>query len=140
MASLAVMTAVKTLLDANWPQTPVVYPNEQSSVPADGSAFLVVEYPVATEDQAAIGPVGVRLYREVGAVVLTLCAPTGLGINPAASPYAAWLDALRTVFRGISAPPLQTLAVDPIHFDEASERGAYCEMSISIAYYADFAA
>ena len=139
MASLDVMTAVNTLLAANWTHTPIVYPNEQSSVPSDGSAFLVVEYPVASEDQAAIGPAGVRLFRETGAIVLTLCAPTGLGINPVASPYAAWLDALRIVFRGISSPPLQTLAVDPIHFDEASERGAYCEMSISIAYYADFA-
>lgn len=132
------MTAVKALLQANWAHTPIVYPNEQSSVPGDGSAFLVVEYPVASEDQNALGPPGVRLFRETGAIVLTLAIPTGLGVNPTATPYAQWMDDLRAAFRGISAPPLQTLAVDPCFFDGGSEKGAYCELSISVAYYADF--
>ncbi len=143
MASLAVVNAVETLLAANWntitgASIPVFLPNTASLVPNDGSAFLVLEFPLAREFQNGLGPPGVRTFREEGAFVFTLCIPIGVGVNPSSTPYAQWMEGLRGVFRGIDALPLRTWSVDPPHFEEDSDRGAYSEMSIAVAYFADF--
>lgn len=138
MASLAVVTAVQTLLAANWTATPVVGPNQETLVPNDGSAFLVLEFPpVGDETQITIGAQGTRIFREEGAILLTLCIPLGVGLNPTATPYLAEFDALRAAFRGQQFSGVNTLGASPAHENGESDKGAYYEVSTAIPYYFD---
>ena len=138
MASLAVVTAVQTLLAANWTATPIVGPNQETLVPDDGSAFLVLEFPpVGDETQITIGAQGTRVFREEGAILLTLCIPLGVGLNPTATPWLTQFDALRATFRGQSFSGVNTLGASPAHESGESDHGAYYELSSAISFYYD---
>ena len=138
MASLAVVTAVQTRLAANWTATPIVGPNQETLVPDDGSAFLVLEFPpVGDENQITIGAQGTRVFREEGAILLTLCIPLGVGLNPTATPWLTQFDALRATFRGQSFSGVNTLGASPAHESGESDHGAYYELSSAISFYYD---
>jgi hypothetical protein len=54
MASKAVEDAVDAYLAANWTHAgvcPIFVENEQGEIPADGSAFLKLQYPVANVER-----------------------------------------------------------------------------------------
>lgn len=138
MASAAVVTAVQTLLAANWTATPIIGPNQETLVPDDGSAFLVLEFPpVGDENQITLGPQGTRIFREEGAILLTLCIPLGIGVNATATPWLTQFDALRAVFRGQEFNFVNTLGASPAHQNSESDRGSYYELSTAIAFYFD---
>ena len=137
MASSAVMTAFETRLAANWSHTPIVTPNTKGAVPADGSEFLLIEYPVATEEMKSVGAPGSNIYREEGGAYIVLCVPTGIGLNPAATPWASRIDTLRAAFRGKNFDGVVTFEVSPPYNDDQSDRGAYTELSFSVAYWFD---
>ena len=137
MASVAAASAIEALLAANWSHTPIFYPNTSTLVPDDGSAFLVIEYPVAAETQISLGAIGTRVFRETGSFVITLCGTIGVGSNPGATPYATWIDTLRAVFRGQQFSGVNTLGPSPTHFEQSSDRGAYCEFSFATEFYFD---
>lgn len=138
MASAAVVAAVQAKLAANWTHTPIIQPNAASLVPDDGSAFLVLEFPpVGGENQITIGAQGTRVFREDGAFLLTLCAPLGTGVNPTATPWLTWIDALRAAFRGQAFAGVNTLGASPAYENGASDRGAFFELSTAIPFYLD---
>ena len=138
MASAAVVAAVQSLLAANWTATPIVGPNQETLVPSDGTAFLVLEFPpVGDENQITIGAQGTRIFREEGAILLTLCIPIGVGLNPTATPYLTEFDALRAVFRGQSFSGVNTYGASPAHENGESDKGAYYEISSAISFYYD---
>ncbi len=138
MASAAVVTAVQAALAAAWTATPIVQPNNESLVPNDGSAFLVLEFPpVGDEEQITLGWQGSRVFRENGAILLTLCIPIGIGINATTTPWLTQFDALRAALRGQQFGFVNTLAASPAHENGESDRGAYYELSSAIAYYFD---
>ena len=153
MASLAVVTAVQTLLAANWTATPIVGPNQETLVPDDGSAFLVLEFPpVGDETQITIGAQGTRIFREEGAILLTLCIPLGVGLTETVGPYSGFsgdfsqdlgqpimqlFDDLRATFRGQSFSGVNTLGASPAHESGESDHGAYYELSSAISFYYD---
>lgn len=137
MASAAVVTATQAALTANWTYTPIVGPNQESLVPDDGSAFLVLEFPpVGNENQITIGPQGSRIFREEGAILLTLCIPLGIGLD-ATTPWLTRFDALRAAFRGQQFGYLNTQAATPAHENGDSDHGAYYELASAISYYFD---
>ena len=138
MASAVVVTAIQTALAANWTATPIVQPNNESLVPDDGSAFLVLEFPpVGDETQITIGAQGTRIFREEGAILLTLCIPLGIGVNAVTTPWLTQFDALRAAMRGQQFGYVNTLGASPAHENGESDRGAYYELSSAIPYYAD---
>lgn len=149
MASAAVMSAVKTQLTSAWsglcasasvsPAPPIIYPNLPGLVPDDGSPFLAVEYPVASEAMKSQGAPGSNIWREEGAFVLTLCV--GVGADLLTSGYATLVDLLRSNLRGqtlaAGSGRLQLFEASPAVFRDSSDRGAYCELSASVAYWFD---
>lgn len=138
MASAAVVTAVQTLLAANWTATPIIGPNFATLVPDDGSAFLVLEFPpVGDENQITIGPEGSRVFREEGAILLTLCIPLGIGVNETGATWLTQFDLLRAVFRGRNFSYVNTLGASPAHENGESDRGAYYELATAIPFYFD---
>lgn len=134
MASAAVMTAVKERLDAFWSRTEIRYLNDTFETPTDGTPFLAVQYPVATEMQASIGAPGANLYREEGIVRLVLMIERGAGVID----WTAWLDDLRRHFRGKSFGGVRTYEASPAVLDDRNDDGKYWALSCAVAYEADF--
>ncbi len=133
MASAAVMAAVRARLDANWTRCPVAYPNEKQTTPAEGSPFLAVQYPVATEERMSIGAPGSNLYREEGAIRFVLEIPRGAGIDE----WTVWLDEVRALFRGKRFDNVVTFAASPAVLDDRADAGNYWALSSAIPYQFD---
>lgn len=138
MASAAVMTAVRARLDALWTRTPVRYPNDATSpdglqVPAAKTPFLMVQYPVATEDQITIGAPGSNVFREEGAIRLVLQIPRGAGVDE----FSGWIDELRAMFRARQFGGVTTFAASPAVLDDRNDAGSYWALSCAIPYQFD---
>lgn len=131
MASAAVFNAVRTRLDANWSTTPVVYPNEVFTTPADGSAFVQVEFPVADEQQISIGAPGNNVFRDVGTIRLVINIAKGQGLT-VANAYAGTLGSL---FRGKDFDNVITYAPTPPVY--LGVDGDYAAVSVAVPYYFD---
>lgn len=133
MASAAVMSAVKERLEAFWTHTPIEYPNDTFTAPTDGSPFLAVQYPVATETQASIGAPGANLFREEGVIRFVLMVERGAGVID----WTAWLDDLRRHFRGKTFGDVRTYEASPAVLDDRNDDGKYWALSSAVAYDAD---
>ena len=133
MASNAVMTAVAARVAANWSYTPIYTDNVEGSITVDGSAFMALEYPVSDETQLSFGAPGFNAYRETGAFRISLCIPIGSGL----SPWAGYIDTLRTAFRGVTFSGVTTFEAPPPLINDASWRGAYFEISFVVEYRFD---
>ena len=133
MSSASVMSAVAARLAANWTHTPVIGPNIGGTVPADGSAFLALTFPVSNEAMISTGSPGSNVYREDGAFRLVLSVPVGLGLDP----YLAWIDELRTLFRTATFDGVLTWEAPPAAIDDEADAGGYLRLSVAIPYQFD---
>jgi len=133
MASAAVMSAVRARLGDVWSRTPVAYPNESFQTPADGSPFLAVQYPVATETQITVGAPGDNVFREEGAIRFVLQIPRGRGVDE----FTGWLDELRSAFRQKQFGVVTTWAPSPAILDDRNDDGTYWALSSAVPYKAD---
>lgn len=132
MASAAVIAAVKARLDAFWTHTDIFYPNEEQQVPSTGS-WLLVQFPVANEDQITVGAPGSNVFREEGAIRFVLRIPRGRGLTD----YSGWVDDLRAHFRGRQFGGVTTYAASPPVFDDSSEDGKSWALSCAVPYQYD---
>ncbi len=133
MASAAVTAAVKARLATEWTRTPIFHPNEQPQVPADGTPFLSVQYPLAMEEQMSIGAPGNNVWREEGAIRFVLAIPRGAGIDD----YSGWIDELRASFRGKIFSGVHTFEASPAVLDDRNEDGKYWALSCAVTYHFD---
>ncbi|MFG1349093.1 phage tail terminator-like protein [Xanthobacter autotrophicus] len=127
------MSAVQARLDAFWTRTAILYPNADAQVPAVTAPVLVVQYPVASEDQITIGAPSSNIFREEGAIRLVLQIPRGAGLDP----YAGWLDELRGHFRGKQFAGVTTYAASPPVLDDRNDAGKYWSLSCAVPYQFD---
>lgn len=77
MAHRDVEIAVEARLRAGT-TLPVFVENVMAEAPADGSEFIVLQFPVASVER---WPISQRVYREEGAFRLVLHVPTGTGTD-----------------------------------------------------------
>lgn len=133
MASQAVVAAVEARLKANWTQCTVVDRNRQEQPPADGTPYLIVQFPVAQETQISIGAPGNNVFREEGAIRLVLHARRGRGIAEA----LAWIEQLRDLFRGRQFAGVNTWAPAAAVEDDVNESGTYYRFAFAVPYYFD---
>ncbi|MCW6509821.1 phage tail terminator-like protein [Lichenifustis flavocetrariae] len=136
MASQAVFDAVMARLEANWDQTPITDANGGGCVPARNTPFLSVEFPIANEEQLTVGSPRHNVFREEGAFRIVLSVPIGHRLTP----FNAWVDALRSVFRGQTFAGVTTWGAAPSITNARSVNGAYYELSFSVPYRFDFLA
>jgi hypothetical protein len=147
MASAVVQAALVARLQTNWttvaaPAPPPIYAmNSIGSVPADGSAFMAWEFPLASEAQASIGSPGANVWREQFVFRVVLCVPIGQGVDPASTPWSTWLDALRATFRGAQfvsgQRQINCHGASMSAQTSQSDFGAYFEMSFVVDGYSD---
>lgn len=128
MASLAVMNAVRARLAGF--ATPIEWPNEGFETPADGSAFVAVQFPVAIEDQTTFGAPGANVFREEGAIRFVISARRGTGT----AHTGAIAEQLRALFRNARFDGVRTYAPSSPVFDDRSEEGAYHRASVAVPY------
>ena len=134
MASKPVTDAVAARIAANWSRLPVVDANGLSDAPQGG--YLVIEFPIAQENQNSLGAPGNRLFRENGALRLVMSIPIGAG----SSPYDEWFEELRTLFRAVQFDGVNTWAPSPAAVDDRNDQGSFYKLSCAIPYYFDFVA
>ena len=76
MASRHVEDAVQAYLTANWTTAPVLTENSEGETPADGSAFVRLQFPIAEVTRWAVDR---RHYREEGGFRLLIAIQRGMG-------------------------------------------------------------
>jgi hypothetical protein len=134
MPSSAAYTALFERALANWQHTPIRGLNpEDGQVPADGSAFLEIQFPIGTEQQMSIGAPGENIWRETGAVRFVLALPVGTGLG-------LWLfriDNFRAVFRGQDFNGVRTYDVSPAIVRPEADDWSYTIVSFAVAYEYD---
>ncbi|PZU87346.1 MAG: hypothetical protein DI527_18905 [Chelatococcus sp.] len=78
MAHKLVEAAVEARLRALWSASPVFVENTEAEPPADGSGYLMLQFPVADASRSAINE---RAYREEGAFRVVLHVPRDTGVQ-----------------------------------------------------------
>ena len=147
MSSSTVRTQVLAFLAANAPSEDVVdlsaqfgdfkeflaEENIQPDAPWLGIEFIGnEELPVslaATNDQG--------LYRELGSILLHVCAEAKIGVGQSILSRG---EALRNLFRGRRIGPIVVESVSPVNFGPGATLdfdGGYVSGSITVAYHAD---
>lgn len=133
MASKAVMDAIAARLAASWTATPVDTLNSVGDPPADGSPFLTVQYPIASEEQITVGAPGNNVFRESGVIRFVLSIQRGLGVDQGMS----MVDMLRVLFRGKQFDGVTTWGASPPVLDDRNDSGNYWTLSLVVPYYFD---
>lgn len=133
MASLAVITAVKARLAASSITTPIKHPNADFQTPADGAAFISVQYPVASEAQRSVGSPGNNIFREEGVIRFVINIPTGADLETAAT----IAEELRTLFRNALFDGVRCYAPTSLVFNDSNDAGNYSRASIAVPYEHD---
>lgn len=134
MARQAVVDAVEGYLAANWSAVPVFGENTRGVTPADGSPYVMIQYPFARSEQISIGAPGSNVWRDEGAFRLVLYFERGRGTKQARQ----WLDQMADLFRGKDLTVLQAHAPSVPVTDDRAEAGVYWAMSVSVPYTHDY--
>lgn len=133
MAGKVVVDAVTARLKANWTLCTVVDDDTTGQGPADGSAYVTLEFPVSVENQITIGAPGNNVFRESGAFRIKLVSPTGSGLSQPTD----WIDQLRAIFRGKQFSGVTTYAPSPGVIDNSNYISGKFVISSSVPYFAD---
>ncbi|HVL73889.1 MAG TPA: phage tail terminator-like protein [Beijerinckiaceae bacterium] len=136
MARRAVIDAVEARLAEHWTRCPVIGINTaQADPPADGSEYLVVQYPVANNDQRSIGAPEGNIFREEGAIRFVLHGRRGYGV----ADYLDWCEELAALFRAKDFGGMTSYAPSSPAIDDL-EHGAYILLSFACPYKHDLIA
>jgi hypothetical protein len=127
MASKYVEEAVETYLAANWSDCPVLTENEEQEAPADGSPFLVVQFPVADSRRP---PLYTRVYREEGGFRILINVERGGGTTK----MRQYGDDLVQLFRDVEFDGVKCRTPTEVFTDDESDRGNYWVGSLVVPY------
>jgi len=137
MALSAVSAAIEARLADNWTRCPVRGLNAlDAEPPADNSAFIEVQYPVATSDQISMGAPGANVWRDEGAFRILLTIESGSGVTQA----LAWVDELAALFRGKVFDGVRTFAPTQPVLDDRNDAGGWFTLSFAVPYEHDIIA
>lgn len=134
MAHYSVVTAVEDRTKANFSRCPVYVENELTDTPADGSAWLVIQFPFATTEWIEVeGPDGSG-FQEEGAFRFVLSVPRGDGAHSGRQ----WLGELADLFRGQLFDGVQTFAPDSPIGDDDNDIGSVYRLAMAVPYQFTF--
>lgn len=133
MPSRTAFNAVSTRA-AQWTRAPILpFGSAPQETPADGSAFLQIQFTVSSERHVGMAAVGNRTFRESGVARFVLAWPRGQDIATALD----WLDELRALFRAAEIGGLRTWAPSAPVLNDDSEDGQYVLLSFAVEFYLD---
>lgn len=131
MASRHVEDAVQAYLTANWTTAPVLTENSEGETPADGSAFVRLQFPIAEVTRWAVDR---RHYREEGGFRLLIAIQRGMGTGLA----RVWGEELAALFRDRKFDGVETKVPSEPFTDEQSDQGNYFLASMVVPYTYNF--
>lgn len=130
MASRTVEDAVDAYLAANWTHIadcPIYVENEQGEIPADGSAFLKLQYPVANVSRFVVSDRG---YLEEGGFRILIHVQRGAGTDTIRQ-YGSELAAM---FRDQTFDGVECLVPTEPFTDDQNDEGLYFVGSVVVPY------
>lgn len=133
MASKGVVDAIKARLEGWDGGLPIVHPNETNESPADGSAYVRVDYPVSRSSQMSIGAPGANIWREEGVFRLVIYSTRGENLDEG----LLIADSLASLFRGKNFDGVQTFAPSPPATNDDSDNGNYYILAVAVPYQFD---
>ena len=131
MARQEVVEAVRDRLGAEWSHCPVIEMNRQGEAPEDGSAFLMVQYPVTTQRRLSVGT---PYYREEGGIRFVLNMQRGEGVDTALQ----WAGELADLFRYVTFDEVHGREASSPNLDDSNDMGNYFVVTVVVEYYFDF--
>lgn len=135
MAQGAVVSAVEAYLGATFSSVPVRYPNDAGGeTPADASAFIEVQFPIANNRHVGMAAVGNRTFREEGIIRIVLSAVRGQGLDQA----LVTCDALMAFFLAKQFGGVTTRTPNAPVTDDSNDNGNYWVLSIAVPYFYDY--
>lgn len=134
MPSAAVEAAFRSRLEANWniADGVILGSNEQMTAPTDGSPFVIIQYPIATNTRPML-----RTKRfEEGAARIIYNAQVSSGLP---GPLAK-ADAIAAAFRGDRriVSGVEMFEPSPPIINDDNEEGNYFELAIIVPYRYQF--
>ena len=129
MPSTAVETAFQSRLASGWSLSPVVDLNIFTEPPETGDAFLVVQYPVVSNEK----PVIHGRYFEEGVARLTLYVRNGLPLDMVL-PWADTLAALFREFRSTTVSGFETFVPSAPDINDQNDEGNWFELSVMVPF------
>lgn len=130
-------TAIEARLAANWSHSVIFGPNAEGEPPTDGSPYVLVQYPVAAEENhVGLGGVGNRTFREEGGFRVVLHIQRSKGVTEG----RAWIEELRSLFRAAQFDGVSCTTVSNAAENDSSENGNYYLLSFAVTYYFDILA
>ncbi len=135
MAHAQVCTAAEAWLAAHWThsEVPILAPNGDGGVPADGAAFLKIDYPWCRSAQKSIGAPGNNVHREEGVFRVLIFVPRGIGVDDG----RAWSAEIEAMFRGQSLAEHLVCYSPSTATDDQDTDGAYCVFAVAVEYRFD---
>jgi hypothetical protein len=132
MAYKLVEEAVEARLRAQWTTCPIQLDNpEKRTTPADGAAYLVLQFPVADVSRWALNR---KYYEERGGFRIVIHRPSGEGM----ATMRTWIETLSDIFRDERFGGITCHA--PTHFiDDATPVGGYFLAAVVVPYQAHYA-
>lgn len=132
MASAAVEELVETYLAANWTRAPIFSENKEGETPADGSEFIVLQFPLSDVRRSFVNQ---RNYREEGGFRIVINVARGEG-TATIRQYGAELAAL---FRDTKIGAITCGVPSEPFTDDQSDQGNYFTGALVVPYTYDFA-
>lgn len=131
MPSKAVVDAITTYLNEAWTATSIIDPDSVNETPADGSAFIAVQFPVARNSRPVIDR---AFYREEGGFRIVINAERGAGAGQALT----WADQLAALFRDKKFGGVSCQVPSSPFIDDRNESGMYFKAAIVVPYTFNF--
>jgi hypothetical protein len=131
MAHPDVIEAVKDRIGSPFNGAAVLGMNEVGEVPADGSAFIQIQYPASNSERLAVGD---RQYREEGGVRFVINVERGAGQDTGILLASQIADLFRdATFDGVHC----LVPVSPF-MDDSSDSGKYFTLALVVPYWFQF--
>lgn len=127
MASKAVEDAVESYLTVNWTNCPVLTENRDAETPADGSPFIMLEFPLSDVRRLTVGD---RNYRETGGFRIVIAVERGTGTQT----IRQWGAQLAALFRDRKLGEVNCRIPTEVFTDETSDEGNYFRGSMICEY------
>lgn len=104
-----------------------------SEAPKDGSAYMVLQFPVTNSEPITVGAPGENIYRDTGVARVVINVPSGSGLAQA----GAWADQICNLFRGATFEGVRCYAPSAGPEDDRNDNGVYYQQSVVIPYEFD---
>lgn len=132
MARKAVVDAVEARLAALWTACPVIGMNTVGEPPADGSDFLIVQYPIADDSRITVNQ---GLYRETGGIRFVLHTQRGFGVAEALT----LSETLTALFRDQTFDGITTQTPSSAFLDDSNDNANYLVLSLVVPFTHNYA-